>query len=738
MLESRRLTSNPQSSPRRRGKAAALACMLLLVLCAPIAGQERAAEPSKRPNVLFLFADDQRADTIGAWGNGAISTPNLDRLCKRGYSFERTYCQGSQHGAVCAPSRTMLLTGRSLHKVYSQIAKWRILPEFLQDAGYTTFLTGKWHFNKKTCRGWDQAENVLFGGMSDHNKVPACDLEDGEWTKPQQRGFSSTIFANSAMGFLDRYAKGDRAKPFFAYVSFTAPHDPRTPPPGWRRYDPDSMPLPPNYRAMHPFNNGDMRVRDEKLGAWPRSPELVREQLAEYYGLISHLDHEVGRIVTRLQRNGLADDTIIVYAADHGLAVGSHGLLGKQNLYEHSMRAPLIIAGPGIPQGSTEHFVYLFDLFPTICSWAGAKAPDYIAGHDLAALWNGAEWPRRSMYTSYAQNIRAVRDKRFKLLRYPRVDRTQLFDLKKDPHELRNLAGLPKYAKELAHMRILLEDWQRKTGDPLGWNGGKAMRAEFAIPEQRKPDRWQPEWVRRKYFDAQPTHPWAKRVAALGEVPSPFRQRAPWPLVVEEDFADGAAALERVAMSDASKWRIAKTPDGAALELLGKSGYRPAVRSPRSIALLDGLHFGSFVLEAELEQTGREYGHRDLCLFFGYESKQRFYYVHLASKADKNAHNVFAVDSAARKNIALQTTKGIDWGQNKRHKVRLYRNTQSGEIAVWFDDMSKPIMRAVDRRFVRGQIGFGSFDDEGRVHKVRIWGKATPARCVSFAPAAKR
>ena len=688
-----------------------------------------------RPNILFLFADDQRADTIGAWGNGAISTPNLDRLNARGFAMHRSYCMGSQHGAVCAPSRTMLLTGRSLHKVYSQIAKWRILPEFLRGAGYTTFMTGKWHFNKKTCRGFDSAESVLFGGMSDHNKVPACDLNaDGTWTKAQARGFSSTVFANSAMRFLDRYAAGDRKSPFFAYVSFTAPHDPRTPPPGWRRYDPESMPLPPNYRSMHPFNNGDMRVRDEKLGAWPRTPALVREQLAEYYGLISHLDHEVGRILSRLRRNGLAKDTIVVYAADHGLAVGSHGLLGKQNLYEHSMRAPLIIAGPGIPQGSSKHFVYLFDLFPTICAWAGARPPEYIAGHDLAKIWRGEDWPRRSLYTSYAKNIRAVRDERFKLIRYPRVDRTQLFDLRDDPHEVRNLAGLPEHAEEVGRLRKLLESWQTKTGDPLGWSGGKAMPATFTVPNQRKADRWQPTWVRRKYFDSKPRHPWAQRVAALGELPRPNGVPTNWPLVVDEDFHDGSAALERFSLSDPKMWRVSKTSDGAALELLGKSNYRPKVRSPHSIALLEDLHFGSFVLDAELEQNGREYGHRDLCVFFGYESKQRFYYVHLASKADKNAHNVFAVDEKPRKNIALETSAGIDWGKNKRHKVRIYRNTESGEIAVWFDDMTRPIMRAVDRRFVRGQIGFGSFDDQGFIHRVRIYGEAVPARSIRFGP----
>lgn len=691
-----------------------------------------AQDAKKRPNVLFLLADDQRVDTIRAWGNPAIDTPNLDRLTQRGFSLRKTYCMGSQHGAVCAPSRTMIMTGRSLHRVYSRIDKYRILPEFLRDAGYTTFMTGKWHFSPKTCRGWDEAENVLHGGMSDHNAVPTRTLgPDGTWSDREAKGFSSTVFADSAMRFLDTYSEGETEKPFFAYVSFTAPHDPRTPPPGWRRYDPDSMPLPANFRPLHPFDNGDMRVRDEKLGAWPRTPSLVREQLAEYYGLIAHLDHEVGRIVAHLERRGLADDTIIVYAADHGLAVGSHGLLGKQSLYEHSVQAPLIVAGPGVPHGSSDAFVYLFDLFPTICAWGGAAVPEYAEGLDLAMLWQGGAWPRTSLYTSYAKNIRAVRDARYKLLRYPRVDRTQLFDLVDDPNELRNLVGLPQYAGELRRMRALLEEWQQKSGDPLGWTGGKAMKPEFAIPRQRKADHWQPEWVRRKYFDEKPTHAWEAIASDMATTPPDGFPRD-WPLVVAEDFEDGDAALQRMVVSDPAKWRIAKTETGHALELLGKSAYRPKVRSPHSIALLDGLHFGSFVLDVELEQTGREYGHRDLCLFFGFESPERFYYTHLASKADPNAHNVFAVDGKPRKNIARSTTAGIQWGDGKRHRVRLYRNAETGEIKVWFDDMTKPIMKAVDRRFLRGQVGFGSFDDQGRVHSVRIWGRAVPARGVRF------
>ncbi len=667
-----------------------------------------------RPHVLFLFADDQRADTLGSWGNRYIKTPNLDRLARRGLSFRRTYCMGSQHGAVCAPSRTMLLTGRSLHRVYSRIADFPILPELLRNVGYTTFMTGKWHFGKRaTCRGWDRARSVLFGGMSDHNRVPTADLQqDGRWSKPRRRGFSSTVFANEAISYLEDQAKTGGAKPFFAYVSFTAPHDPRTPPPGWRRYDPESLPLPRNYRGMHPFNNGAMAIREEKLGAWPRTPAMVREQLAEYYGLITHLDHEVGRILAKLRELQLAANTYVVYAADHGLAVGSHGLLGKQNLYEHSMQAPLIIAGQDIKAGSTNAFAYLFDLFPTILEWAGAPIPKGTDGLSLSPLWQGGEWQRKAIYTSYAKNIRAVRDDRYKLLRYLRVDRTQLFDLQEDPHEMRNLWGLPQAKDVAVHMRALLAAQQKRWSDPLGWTGGKPMGPTFTPPAKRRSDGAQPAWVRRKYFRS------ATGVATEDGL--------------TEDFAQGDAVLDRFVFTDPKAWKIAATDSGNSLELLGKSKYRPPVRSPTSIALIKGVHYGDFVLDVELEQTGREYGHRDLCVFFGVEAKDRFYYVHLASKADDHAHNIFAVDGKPRVKIASKTTAGIKWGDGKRHRVRVRRVTGSGQITVWFDDMETPIMQATDRRFVRGQIGFGSFDDSGKVHRIAIEGRAIPAGDVEF------
>jgi hypothetical protein len=147
------------------------------------------------------------------------------------------------------------------------------------------------------------------------------------------------------------------------------------------------------------------------------------------------------------------------------------------------------------------------------------------------------------------------------------------------------------------------------------------------------------------------------------------------------------------------------------------------VRSPLNIAFIKGKKFGNFILEADLQQTGKEYGHRDLCLFFGLKDPSNFYYTHMASNADPNAHNIFLVNDAPRTNIASRTTEGIDWGATEDwHKVRLERNIESGIIRVFVNDMINPLMEAEDKHFDFGYIGFGSFDDTGKIDNIKIWG----------------
>lgn len=478
--------------------------LLIFLLLNAFAPESRSFEGEQAPNILLIFADDQRADTIGAWGNPFIHTPNIDGLVEKGVSFRRNYCLGSMHGAVCVPSRAMLHTGRDYHGLdVSNFEGSRTLGEALREVGYQSFATGKWHNGREAFkRSFDSAKAVMFGGMSNHREVPAVDMEDASFVNQRVGAkHSSELFADAAVEFL-RQAKGDQ--PFFCYVAFTAPHDPRDPPrPFAERYYDDRPPLPRNFMAQHPFDNGMMVLRDEVLGPWPRTKDVVSDQLAEYYGLITHMDEQIGRLLEALRAGGHAQNTLVVFAADHGLAVGSHGLLGKQSVYEHSLRAPLVIAGPEVPQGrSSVALTYLLDLYPTLLNYAGAKPDEGIEGRDLAPLWNGkAQAVRDSLYLSMSDSQRAVTDGRWKLIRYPQIDHTQLFDLASDPDELLNLASNPEQAERVESLWKELERWQNEIGDPLPLRVAEPKAAEIDFGAvKRQPDRWQPRWIRRKYF----------------------------------------------------------------------------------------------------------------------------------------------------------------------------------------------------------------------------------------------
>ncbi len=482
-------------------------CLPAIALAASLVVAPSVVRAAPRLNILFLFADDQRADTIAAYGNPHIATPNLDRLAEAGYSFRNNYCFGGNSGAVCAPSRAMLMTGKTWFHVDTVSLKGaKLLPEHLQAHGYVTFGTGKWHHGQPSwLRAFQRGRNVFFGGMSDHTKVPVRDLgPDGKLTAVRTgEKFSSELFADAAIEFLRRH---DGKRPFFLYVAFTAPHDPRMPPLPYREaYYRKRPPLPANFLPQLPFDNGMMKGgRDENLGAWPRTEAMIRDQLAEYYGLITHLDEQVGRILAALRQTGQADHTLIVYTADNGLALGSHGLLGKQSVFEHSMRVPLVIAGPGIPRGkSTTAFTYLFDLFPTLCDAIGVPPPPGLEGESLRPLWEGAkDRVRDSVFLPFLDIQRAVRDERWKLICYPKIGHMQLFDLRADPNETRNLIDQPGHAEHVARLRKLMQQWQAKVGDTVELpRRNKPPEKIDLTGRQREPDPWQPEWIRKKYFE---------------------------------------------------------------------------------------------------------------------------------------------------------------------------------------------------------------------------------------------
>ncbi len=435
----------------------------------------RTQRPGKRPNILFLFTDDQRFDTLHALGNRDIVTPNLDALVENGVTFTHANIMGSTVPAVCAPSRAMLLTGRTLFHVPINLEGQLSLPEVLRQAGYTTFATGKWHNTPPSfARGFTAGAKIFFGGMSNHLKVPVYDFDpSGKYPKGASyigKKFSSELFSDAAVQFLREYTE---EQPFFLYLPYTAPHDPRMAPEKYANmYDPRKIPVPENFMPEHPFDNGELRIRDEKLAPWPRTPEIVQEHIAAYYAMITHLDDQMGRVLAALQAAGHADNTIVIFAGDNGLAVGRHGLMGKQNLYEHSVRVPLVVSGPGIPKGEQrDAFCYLLDIFPTLCDLTDLPVPESVEGRSLAPVIAGDQPKvRDTLFFAYKDVQRAVREERYKLIQYSvnGARTTQLFDLANDPWEVKNLADDPTHADHLARLREELTRWQREVSDPLG------------------------------------------------------------------------------------------------------------------------------------------------------------------------------------------------------------------------------------------------------------------------------
>ena len=440
----------------------ALALLALLPLAAI-----HADENSARPNVLFIFADDQRADTIAALGNPIIKTPNLDRLVRGGLAFNRAYMQGAFGGATCVPSRAMLLSGQSLFHVDTKLMRDETWPEAFGKAGYTTFVSGKWHNGEASLpRSFKIARSMFVGGMTNPMQAQLRDMADGKVGKAHPSSkHACEVFADETIRFLKEHTSG----PFFAYVPFDAPHDPHITPPDFpTKYDASKIPLPPSFLPQHPWDNGEMSIRDEQLLPWPRTPERVRALIADYYRYISYLDSQIGRVLDALEASPFAKNTIVVFSADSGVARGSHGLIGKQNLYEFdSVRVPLIISGPGIPAGQrTEAMCYLFDVLPTLGKMCGVSGPKTSDGIPFTATLGDPAKPARSnMIFAYKDVQRAVCDARWKLIRYPQVDRTQLFDLQSDPHEATNLADKPEHAAKITELTALLEKEMQSSGD---------------------------------------------------------------------------------------------------------------------------------------------------------------------------------------------------------------------------------------------------------------------------------
>jgi choline-sulfatase len=435
--------------------------LVLLFLASPLL--------AAKPNVLFLFADDHTYEAVRAFGHTDIDTPNLDRLAKRGTTFNRAYNMGSWSGAVCVASRTMLISGRSvwdagkIHKTTDAERKTGVLwPQLMKKAGYKTYMTGKWHIETDAAKCFDVTRDVRAGMpktvASAYNR-PIADQTDA-WSPFDQSlgGFWeggthwSEVVANHTLSFLAEAKQG--SDPFFIYAAFNAPHDPRQAPKEFvDRYPLSRIAMPANFLPEYPHKDAigcSHKLRDENLAPMPRTELAVKTHRAEYYALITHLDSQFGRILDALDASGQAENTWIFFTADHGLAVGHHGLLGKQNLYDHSVRVPFLVAGPGVAKGAkNDAAIYLQDVMATALDLAGAEKPAHVFFNSLRPLLNGEKSRYESVYGAYLELQRAITHDGWKLIAYPKAKVLRLYHLAEDPQEMQDLAAKTEHAAKV-------------------------------------------------------------------------------------------------------------------------------------------------------------------------------------------------------------------------------------------------------------------------------------------------
>jgi len=451
-----------------------------------------AAAAESKPNILFLFADDMTWKSVRALGKEDIDTPNLDRLASRGTTFTHAYNPGGWHGAICVASRTMLMTGKQLWRARDAekrldedyVARQRLWPQRMAAAGYRTCFSGKWHIEADHRKAFAEIRHFRQGGMpGDHllGTKPAAYFRPVEgqpdpWdaSDPEEGGFWaggkhwSEVIADDFQVFL---ADAD-PRPWFMYLAFNAPHDPRQAPQEFLdRYPLSRVKLPANFLPLYP-HRGPMGagkgMRDEDLAPFPRTAFAVQTHRREYHAIISHLDAQIGKILDALEKHQDGANTYVFFTADHGVSCGEHGLMGKQNLYDASVRVPFLIAGPGVPAGKKiDSPIYLQDAMPTVLKLAGAEAGGDIDFHDLRPHWEGKGKPRDAAVGAYMDLQRMIERGGKKLILYPKAKVVRVYDLLDDPDEMKDLADTPAgrvIAEDLFQRLVAI---RKESGDPL-------------------------------------------------------------------------------------------------------------------------------------------------------------------------------------------------------------------------------------------------------------------------------
>lgn len=494
-----------------------------LILCFACKTETKKDVEVTKPNIVFVFADDMTYTAINALGNKEIQTPNLNRLVKNGTTFTHAYNMGAWNGAVCAASRAMIISGRSVWEADKFRQNWvngqqqteKSWGKIMESAGYETYMTGKWHVDAKADSVFQNVKHVRPGMPGDtweHEKMVAkfeklkgtnidpetvmpigynrpLSKNDTTWSpsNPKFGGFWeggkhwSEVLKDDALGYIEKAKKSD--KPFFMYLAFNAPHDPRQAPQEYLdMYPLENISLPKSWLPEYPFKdsigNGE-DLRDEALAPFPRTKYATKKHIQEYYALITHLDTQIGEILDSLETTGKMDNTYIVFTSDHGLAMGRHGLLGKQSQFDHSLRPPFMITGPDVPKGKKiDADIYLQDIMATSLELAGVEKPEYVFFNSILDLVSGnrTESHYDAIYNGYIDYQRMIRKDGFKLMVYPKIKKVLLFDLENDPEEMNNLADVPEYQDKINRLFEDLLKLQKELNDPLDITSSRAKQ----------------------------------------------------------------------------------------------------------------------------------------------------------------------------------------------------------------------------------------------------------------------
>lgn len=490
-----------------------LASIMALTSCEKKVKKEIKQE---KPNIVFVFTDDQTYSSIHALGNHEIITPTMDLFVEEGTTFTHAYNMGSWSGAVCAASRAMMNSGRFVWRANKFRQKWRkkdsiaynqSWSKIMESAGYDTYMTGKWHVDAPADKLFQNVTHIrpgmphdTWGDAGMYNKfrknpelrfkgsgsiMPIGynrpkDINDKSWSPTEEKfgGFWeggkhwSEVLKDDAISFIEKAKTKDT--PFFMYLAFNAPHDPRQAPQEYQdMYSLENITLPKSYLPEYPYRHSignSNSLRDEALAPFPRTEFAVKTHIKEYYASITHVDAQIGLIIDALKKSGKMENTYIIFTADHGLAMGRHGLMGKQNLYDHSIRPPMIIMGPDIPKNKKiDADVYLQDVMATAIELSGAEKPSYVEFTSFLDLAQGKRIKSHynEVYGAYLNVQRMIRKNGYKLLVYPKINKILLFDMNVDPEEINDISKKPENIEKVKSLFKDLLKLQIEMDDPL-------------------------------------------------------------------------------------------------------------------------------------------------------------------------------------------------------------------------------------------------------------------------------